>query len=301
MDNSELDYKPAGKCLVAFISQESLRGARRGHMSEKAKREIREKSSLLFREEVDLDVFVFEEYFRKLSKAGPAREMQPDFKLLRNHKYEEMNTFIKGLETEGYKYGSFVFVITSYLPKYSTSSSLAFELYDEDMTLDYFIDTMKSFPSMAAKPKIFLVQADNRALLVPEIFTKAGGFDEGPEPIGVKVPTDADRLVIFSTIPQRLSTLPGDATTDAGDVVSSPRSDPNASSFLMQALIEVLKMKSDTDLLCLTPSILGHMEKLIEDFKKTHTSYNNRKIELPLVMSTLTKRVILKKLAQQQE
>jgi len=280
---------------VTFISLESPRGDRHGGRNEKTKQEIKDESSSLFHENVDLDVFVIEKYIREISEAGSKGVMQPVFELLRNYTHAELDRYIQRLEEEGHTYGSFVFVITSYLPKYSTSSNLAFELHDGDMTLDDFINKMKSFESMALKPKIFLVKADNRALLVEETHSKAGG--EAPKTIVKKIPTDADRLIIFSTIPQRLSTLPVDPNT----VVPITQSDENTNaSFLMQAFVTVLKGNPDQDLFLLTPSILRRVEEKIEEFKATHSDYKNRNIEWPLVISTLTKKVFLKKLLQQQ-
>jgi len=300
MSNSEgPEYIAGNKCLVTFISQDSPRGAKETERkrSEKTKQKIEDPSFLqaLGTDEVDLDVYVFAQY---VSKANLAGIVQPVFKFLRNHKHDEIDAYIAQLKDEGNQYGSFVFVITSYLPRYSLSTKLEFELYDRDMTLDYFIDKMKSFESMARKPKIFLVQADNRALLVEETFPKGPGREDDKKP---KIPTDADRLIIFSTIPQRLSTRPKDSTTDAGGVVSVPPSDENShASFLMQAFVKVLEEKPDQDLLLLTPSILCCVKEMIEKFKATHSNYKDRNIEWPLVISTLRKGVFLTKLVQQQ-
>jgi len=295
-DSSEyLVQKP---CLVTFISlvfPRGYRGDRHIDRHRKTLQEIKDKSSSLFQERVDIDIFFIEKYIREISESGSKGVIQPVFELLRNYTHADVDAYIQGLETEGHKYGSFVFVITSYLPKYSLPTDLAFELYDVDMSLDYFINKMKSFESMALKPKIFLVQADNLDMPICEMHSGAGGA--APKTIVKKFPTDADCLIIFSTIHQRISTLPLDIFT----IYPIPQSDQNTNaSLVMQALIEILKLNPDKDLLLLTSSILGRVEEMIKEFKATHSSYQNIRFELPLFHTSLTKKVFLNKLVQQQ-
>ena len=296
-DYESPEYVARKKCLVTLISLESPIGT---WDDKKTKRQVNDNFFSLEGEEIDVDLFNFQKYVQGITRSTH-EWMKPEFELLRNPTLRRIDEFVNDLRSKANNYGSFMFLINSYLDKSPDTQGLAFQLHDGKLTIDEFINKMKLFSSMALKPKIFLVQADDRALLGPETFAKAGQTPE-PKIILKKIPTDADRLVIVSTIPQGFSGPMQNTRTDSGSVVTRPEGDENTrASFLMQAFIEVLTEKPDKDLLPLTPSILGRIEQKIEAFKATYPDYRNREIELPLVMSTLTKKVFLSKLVQQQQ
>jgi len=298
VDYESSEYVARKRCLITLISLESPIGTKK---DKKIKQEVNDNFfQTLEREDIDIDLFYFKTYVQSITIPGPSEWMKPEFELLRNPTIEKIDTFVNDLQSKANNYGSFMFFINSYLDNSPRAQGLAFQLHDGPMTLDDFINKMKAFPSMALKPKIFLVQADDRALLEPKPIIK--GAPMGKEPtIMKKIPTDADRLVIVSTIPQGLSLPKQNTRTERGSVVTSPDGDERTkASFLMQAFIEVLKEKPNKDLLRLTPSILCRVEQKIEAFKATDPEYQKREIPLPLVMSTLTKKVFLNKLVQQQ-
>ncbi|XP_052819276.1 uncharacterized protein LOC128245098 [Mya arenaria] len=275
-------YALRKKCLVTFITQPLPMGA---NDNGKRTKMIEDEGSKLDGEEVDVDIFELYKFINSLP------DMKPDFKLMRNHTLNEIDEKLQKLETKGNRYGSFIFVILTYV--HTERDEIQVE--NRGVMVDHFFDTIKSFESMAAKPKLFLIQADDLRMLKPTTTTKAEAFDhkENTE----KIPTDADRIVLMSTIPQELSNRGQVAhRTEHGQLIrqTSDASKNPKMSLLVQAFIDVLTENPDTDFLCNTPLIVGRVDALAEDLKKRlGADYIGYDIPVPVVTSTLTKRLFL--------
>jgi hypothetical protein len=137
--------------------------------------------------------------------------------------------------------------------------------------LEKIVDVVKNLRVTRGKPKIFLIQADDLTL------TKLKEYEKGPEKVEfklVKIPTDVDRLIIQSTIPQKIVTGEG-----------------RKESFLIQAFVEAIRNNSDSqnkqDFLSLTTTINGQVSELIQ--KTRPLPVRAADMPVPLVTSTLTK------------
>lgn len=132
--------------------------------------------------------------------------------------------------------------------------------------LEKIVNVVKDIRVTQGKPKIFLIQSDDMDLMKPKQYPKGP-----PEKVFVKIPTDVDRLIIQSSIPQKIIT----------GVVRKE-------SFLIQAFVDVItnNIKSDRkeDLLSLTIKINEKVSALIESIPSPP-----QPLPVPLVTSTLTK------------
>lgn len=165
---------------------------------------------------------------------------------------------------------------------------------DEQFSLNEILDMAKKEKSLAGKPKVFLVQADDLEIWREKDPGEAvKGYQKLVES---KLPQDADRLVIMSTIPQAMALHP-----TAGGTMS----------FLVKAFIDSMLTKNEQDLLSKTVEINAQVyrsirsalekdagdekekmvrsdaRKLSEDFKTENLKTSPLKV--PLVVSTLTK------------
>lgn len=147
---------------------------------------------------------------------------------------------------------------------------------DNFIRLEEIFDTVKNKPCLVMKPKIFIVQADDENLR-----TRRKGPQVGLKT--VKIPSDSDRLLIFSTIPYILK------DTVTGGKVVLPR-DKEDRSFLVDAFINVFKEPGNRrqDFLTLTTSINKRVGSHNAKAKSTGSA-----LPLPLVSSTLTKLLYL--------
>ncbi|XP_052817463.1 uncharacterized protein LOC128243625 [Mya arenaria] len=269
-------------CLVMFFS----RTVPNDMEHDKAKRyekktvTIEDGSSTLANEEVDVDIGTIHDFLSGISRQT---KMKPVFKLIRNPTLNNIDDKLGKLKDKGHEYGSFIFVICSYL-----GNEDEIEIYDGSVSMDNFFDKIKSFESMAAKPKLFLIQVDDKKLFPTNSIPK-GTTAFATNVVTKKIPTDADRIVIFSTIPQVLANdqLPAKQHTESGQNVSQPSEEPK-SSLLIQAFIDVLTKNANMDLLSNTPFINGKVDELIKELELDKVD-----IPVPLVTSTLTKQWFL--------
>ena len=127
------------------------------------------------------------------------------------------------------------------------------------------------------KPKVIFIQADDCTLMFPKQGCK------GPSPVEFetkRIPVDADRLIIQSTIPRQ--------TTHA----SNESGDKTKGSFLVEAFIEVMgenkkrSMDEKIDLLSLTIDINRKVRQKIEPLAKN--------LPYPQTTSTFTRFLYLK-------
>jgi hypothetical protein len=137
--------------------------------------------------------------------------------------------------------------------------------------LEKIVDVVKNLHVTRGKPKIFLIQADDLTL------TKPKEYEKGPEVVEfelVKIPTDVDRLIIQSTIPQKI-------VTGAG----------RQESFLIQAFVEAIKnnctSQSKLDFYSLTTTINGKVSAMIQNTWPLPVRAED--MPVPLVTSTLTR------------
>lgn len=165
---------------------------------------------------------------------------------------------------------------------------------DKTLSLNEILDKAKNEKSMAGKPKVFLVQADDLEMWKP-LYT--GEAEKGNRKlVKTKLPQDADRLVIMSTIPQAMAVHP----TVGGTM-----------SFLVKAFIDKMSIENEQDLLSKTVEINAQVyesiqsalekdakaekgkavqpgtKKLSEMFKTEELVASPLKV--PLVISTFTK------------
>ena len=195
----------------------------------------------------------------------------------------DIKTYIQEIDTkpEYLQYDYFFFVFLTYL---SCSNNGSTVYKDERIHLDdglcpmqEFYDEVKKVQSLAMKPKVFLVQADDINLLEEEMFPK--GDDEQVKLM--KIPQDSDRLVLMSDIPQRL------ANPDPETEIKHP-------SFLIQAFGKTLIENSNRppatrlDLLSLTPLINGKVQSKIDELREKGNK-RAKDMTVPFVSSTLTK------------
>ncbi|XP_052817462.1 uncharacterized protein LOC128243624 [Mya arenaria] len=268
-------------CLVMFFSRTVPNMQyEKGKRYEKKTITIEDGSSTLANEEVDVDIGTIHDFLSGISRQT---KMKPVFKLIRNPTLENIDDKLGELKDKGHKYGSFIFVICSYLDKGDE-----IEIYNGSVSIDHFFDKIKSFESMAAKPKLFLIQADDKKLIPTASITK-GSTTFVTNVVTKKIPTDADKIVIFSTIPQVVVNrqLPAKQHTESGQSVSQSSEEPK-SSLLIQAFIDVLRTNANMDLLSNTPFINGKVVELFRELDPTKVD-----IPVPLVTSTLTKQWLL--------
>ncbi|XP_060560504.1 uncharacterized protein LOC132720393 [Ruditapes philippinarum] len=186
-------------------------------------------------------------------------------------------------ENKEYDYYFFVFLTYMSCSNIESSSNKdeRIHLYDGLCPMQEFYDEVKRVEALAMKPKIFLVQADDINLLDDKKFTKTKG--EMVIVKAMKIPQDADRLVLMSDLPQRLA----NPDLKAGDKLPS---------FLIQAFGKTLLNNSKRspekrlDLLALTPIINSKVLKRIDDLRKDGNK-RAKDMTVPLVSTTLTKLV----------
>ncbi|XP_045192524.2 uncharacterized protein LOC123548934 [Mercenaria mercenaria] len=235
------------------------------------------------RGESDVDIAYLEDVFKTIHYPENA-----EVRVKTRFGKEQIKKYISDLGNPE-QYDSFFFVFLTFLScetkKISSSVNQQQEYQDERIhfkdgpcPLQEIYDEVKKVKAMWMKPKIFLIQADDISLLYPEQFAK------GEELVKrVKIPQDADRLIIMSDIPQK---------------VANPLEDDRNQSFLIRAFGETLiensqaKPEERQDVLSLTTTINGKVDAMIEELKKQDkTNQTNRAADMkvPLVTSTLTK------------
>lgn len=174
-------------------------------------------------------------------------------------------------EENSERYDCFLFVFLTF---HGEGERLLFS--DGMKPLEAVFEEVKMQEITRGKPKIFLIQADDVSL-IPDDKTVFKG-DEKIEKIKIKIPQDADRLIIKSTVPQ--------AVTVWNHEQKNYSTDEGKPSFLIQAFCNALEnAKKNDDLLTLTTSINSNMAFLIENSMHKRTS----DMPVSLVTSTFTK------------
>ena len=252
----------------------------------------------------DTDTFILANLFKET--------MNVEVKPHHNMKKQELQELIEGIRD---KCEVYFFVFLTYLhDEDQTTGGIRIQCYDAAISLEEIFDLVKDKPPFIGKQKIFLVQADDPRILGGA--TKAGGFDgeETPFPVPIpKIPTDCDRLMMFSTLPQQFSSdlhtarqiTSGVETinlTDGGKAVTSPSDNsPNPNdkaSLLVAAFDEVLRAAladealRKEDLLTQTTRINGSIYLKIKQLN-TLEEFEDKKFQFPLVTSTLRKQVCM--------
>ena len=277
-----------GKQMVIYFTQSSPIDTREHR---KVVADVTNENSEFFQDTLDIDVIALDRFFR--DRFGDKMETRH----FRNYRLNEANDELAKLNDEGWNYDSFFFILLTYCKKKYPTNEIEIQFQDQFVHVDYVFNQVKTMESLAFKPKIFIIQADDRGILRPDMFAKAL-----PEHIEVrKVPTDADRLMIMSTIPQELSALI-DAEFEARERQQNPdrgvQPMPSGmvikNSVLIKALVKVLEdhILRDEHLLRLTPRIVGEVDKLIRPLQESER-YKSYEIPLPLVTSTLTRKMFL--------
>lgn len=239
-----------------------------------------------------------------------------DIHLHNNRKRQEIETIISEItikhgENPTYysRYGAFVFAFLTYRSRNLPGMRFddyedRIDCYDQPLTMEDIYKMVKEKQPFIGKPKIFIVQADNIRLLYPGEVTK------GPEPvlpnaITRRIPSDVDRILLWSTLPQKLAYLDQDNVgftesriqrSQTGNVVTTASADPGErpeGSFLIQAMFEVLSYaynhKPDTHLLTQTAWINRRVKALAEEVKTKYDKFKDSDLPLPVITSTLRK------------
>lgn len=128
--------------------------------------------------------------------------------------------------TEYEKFDCFMFVFLTFA---EVDGSLHFNdttLEKGLIPMEKIIDVVKNLQVARGKPKIFIVQSDDLTLSREKVEIKGDG------PKGVTIPTDVDRLIIQSTIPQ--------ITVKFRNINGEVREE----SLLVQAFVEAIRENS---------------------------------------------------------
>ncbi|KAH3776742.1 uncharacterized protein LOC127845588 [Dreissena polymorpha] len=242
--------------------------------------------------QVDVDVKTMNKFYsERFGKEQLVVMVFPNFSWNDKEELEKLDKKAKGCD-------AFFFHFFTYL-KDGGKENYKLEFAGEALPLDEVfekIKLLKSFSSMALKPKVFIIQADDLNMLKPTVITKAV-----PTTKKYRIPSDADFMVIMSTIPQVLASKPRTRRTEENQPVVHPsdqsshqtgaeNSDGQKCSLLVQAIVNIQtdpKFKDD-DLFSNTPEILGRVREIVEktDFGDKYKDYP---IPVPTTMSTLTK------------
>ncbi|XP_052784763.1 caspase-6-like [Mya arenaria] len=275
-------------------------------LNKKPNEKLNIKVSIEHNDEEDIDV----NKIRTLCKTLLGYELEPDIFI--NNKKDEVNEKLKNIsETIAKEYDCFMLFFLGQIDhsKETDDQSLKFRFWDGSLPIDEIQNCVKKSSYMAGKPKIFVFQADDTRLLPTTVRTKAKPIDEKEEPEQKtkKVPTDADMLIITSTIPQLLANTQNERFLQYTGFVQEKTKGVQPSdlrgSFLIETFVETLLDKSNRniDILTLTTKINGKIEDLSENVRKDERfddEINQQildKLELPLTTSTLTKLVVFKK------
>lgn len=212
-----------------------------------------------------------------------------------NRRKGEVEKLIESVR-EGFD--AYMFVFFTYLHNPKTKDAYnneeRFDCNDSPMTVEELFTWMKKASVCIGKPKIFIFQVDDLNLL-PKPLTKSGGFVGSDKSILLrKIPSDADRLMIWSTLPQELAYLKENESakgafksSDKGEPVDNPSDEQESGSFLIRAIVQILTSTED-DLLTQTSWINGRVKSMIDGLKAGNPEYENTNLPVPLVTSTLT-------------
>lgn len=258
--------------------------------------------------EVDVDaVRLYDLLVPEFDVTVKCNQHQSDILTLLKELDEPLKEDLKGSAP---KLEQFIFVFLTFLSKVSEASDgKAFEeMFDCEqsvITLEEIVEEVKKVVCLKGVPKLFLIQADNKALETPRLRSKAVPFEKLKTPTR-KIPSDADRLVVLSTIPQALSSkislqvvshfLKDTHLTEHGHPVAKPSENAlekkfqkdNNVSMLVEAFCSIVEDYRTDDLFENTPLINGRVSYYIEELKKADEDFKNADLPIPLVISTMT-------------
>nr|APY24035.1 caspase 3 [Corbicula fluminea] len=221
----------------------------------------------------DIDSLYLKEFFtnkykHRLNKDGKSRV---DFFMNENLSFADLLKNITK-RVNDVDYDCYVFIFLTFV-----DNNGRFQFNDPTFELglqpfDKIVDKVKESNKTHGKPKVFVLQSDDLELLHEICYLKAAPMEE--EIVKQKIPTDADRLVIQSTIPQKLA---------GGEV-----------SFLIRAFVEAIQDNpEELDMLNLTTEINQKVKCMTEPMKEERKSKNMKELQVPITTSTLTKLLII--------
>ena len=209
----------------------------------------------------DVDAIYLLRLFKRQTEEGLR-----DLEVLQDVNYA---TFVGNLKEDNTlkEYDSFLFVFLTYLGKDDCGDSGArIHFGDIEVPLTDIQDMLKSIPAMFGKPKLLLVQADHYDLGVTrQIYPLAPREEERYKT--VKIPTDADLLIMMSTV---------------------SREKTSKASLLVQAFGDMAAMNmgrarcDQEDFLTLTVAINARFKELSQQ-----VACAGENVPLPVVTSTL--------------
>lgn len=196
-----------------------------------------------------------------------------DIKLKCNSTRKEIEKYLTNFKKKDKyeKYDIFFFIFLTHLAKKAGPYALVtHDMAGEEknfIQLEDIFDILKNTRCLVMKPKVFLVQADDAC--------QTKGIDIKT----AKIPQDSDRLLIFSSLPDKLE--------DKSKGKAVPAEDGRR-SFLIDAFVNVIENPNNRkeDLLTLTT----HINKEVRINVLGGKDYQP---PLPLVSSTLTKLLYL--------
>lgn len=217
----------------------------------------------------DIDAVYLKDFFEKEGKTYFPAGMKVSYKAIGT--FDKTMDRLKKMDTDHTEYERFDCFMFIFLTFAEVDGRLHFDdttLEKGLIPLERIIDVVKNLQVARGKPKIFIIQSDDMTLTREKMFLKGKRFEEVP----VTIPTDADRLIIQSTIPQAI-------------VNNNDRKE----SFLIQAFVEAIRDNAvdKEDFLTLTTTINQKIKKWRDDRK--HFRIDD--MPVALVTSTLTKLV----------
>ena len=186
-----------------------------------------------------------------------------DVVIMQNRNRGEIETWFKDLPNKAAAYDCFFFVFLADMV-HPGGDPMLVQAYDKGLNLNSIMNQTSTMPQLIGKPKVFIIKAD-----YPPLKFKAGPSDK------MKIPTDSDRLIIVSSLPEDLAK----GNTD--------------SSILIDAFCSAMKEGTD-DFLTLTTRINYHFNEGLFQGRKTEGASTPEPRTLPLITSTLRKLLYFK-------
>lgn len=181
-----------------------------------------------------------------------------------------------------------------------SSNEGLFDCLDSTIDLEEIIEEVKKLKTYHGKPKLILIQADDVNLTD----RRREMLYKGTEPSlerrpAIKIPTDSDRLVIISRLPQELALHQKLSDVMTGMTLAScSKQSSESRSLFIEAFCNVLTSDrfQNEDFLTQTAVINGQVNKVIQQLKQKDENDKGVDLPLPLVSSTLTMPVHFSKL-----
>ena len=232
---------------------------------------------------IDVDFSKLRQLFHKNAQLFP---VPVDIEYRTSLSFDEYKSYLEEVNQKEV-YDCFFFIFLTYsTPEYGNTYNEE-KIHFNDKTKENgvipqakVIDEVMRLKVAVGKPKIILIQADDISFFGPKEYMK--GPTAVPDIKSMKISQDADRVIIKSTIPQKLANL-----DDNGRFM--PYS--NKPSMLIEAFVETLlnnvnrKQNEKKDFYSLTSNINGKVTRRIRSLN--HLRQGD--MYAPLVTSTLTK------------